>query len=91
MDRVVTMSHSGPGSPKQRANRDQFPDASLQISGIVSTNSRCWHESTDCQLYRATTNRPVNVGSVVSITAGEAKARGYGLCSGCLRRLTGAK
>jgi hypothetical protein len=86
-----TMSHSGPGSPKQRANWDQFPDASLQISGVVSTHSRCWHENTDCSLYRATTNRPVKVGSVVSITAGKAKERGYGLCAGCLRRLTRVK
>ena len=60
-----------------------------QISG-VSTHGRCWHRGTDCPRYRATTNRPVTVGPVVRMTAGEAKALGYGLCSGCLKLLTSA-
>ena len=32
---------------------------------------------------RATTNRLVTVGPVEEMTAGEAKADGYGLCSEC--------
>jgi hypothetical protein len=82
------MSHSRP-DPKQLANWDRFPDTSLGMSG-VSTHGRCWHRSTDCGLYRATTNRPVTIGPVVQMTAAEAKARGYGLCSGCLKWLTSA-
>jgi hypothetical protein len=84
----TTMSHSRP-DPEQLARWDRFPDTSLRISG-VSTHGRCWHRSTDCPRYRATTNRPVAVGPVVPMTAGEAKARGYGLCSGCLKLLTSA-
>jgi hypothetical protein len=82
------MSHSQP-DPEQRARWDRFPDTSLGISG-VGTRGRCWHRSTDCPLYRATTNRPVTVGPVEEMTAGDAKARGYGLCSGCLKPLTSA-
>jgi len=84
----TTKDHSRP-DPEQSARWDRFPDANLQISG-VSTNGRCWHRGTDCPRYRATTNRPVTVGPVVRMTAGDAKALGYGLYSGCLRLLTSA-
>ena len=80
------MSHSRP-DPEQLARWDRLPDTSLRISG-VSTRGRCWHRSIDCPLYRATTNRAVTVGPVVPMTASEAKAQGYGLCSGCLKLLT---
>jgi len=83
-----TTSHSPPG-PEQLARWDRFPDTSLGISG-VSTHGRCWHRSINCSLYRATTNRPVTVGPVEKMTAGEAKAHGYGLCSRCLKLLTSA-
>jgi hypothetical protein len=83
-----TMSHSRPG-PEQLARWDRFPDTSLGISG-VSTHGRCWHRGTDCALYRGATNRAVTVGPIEEMTAGEAKARGYGLCSGCLKLLTSA-
>jgi hypothetical protein len=83
-----TMSHSRP-DPEQLARWDRLPDTSLGISG-VSTHGRCWHQSADCPLYRATTNRPVTVGPVEEVTAGEAKAHGYGLCSWCLKLLTSA-
>jgi hypothetical protein len=56
----------------------------------MTTRGRCWHESTDCPLYRATTNRPVKVGPVVPMTAGDAKALGYGLCWWCFKRLSSA-
>ena len=82
------MSHSRP-DPEQLARWDRFPDTSLQISG-VTTHGRCWHRSTDCSRYRATTNRSVTVGPVVPMTAGEAKTLGYGLCSECLKLLTSA-
>jgi hypothetical protein len=82
------MSHSRP-DPAQLARWDRFPGMSLGISG-VSTHGRCWHRNTDRSRCRATTNRPVTAGPVVRITAGEAKAVGYGLCSGCLKRLTSA-
>ena len=82
----TAMSHSRP-DPEQLARWDRFPDTSFGISG-VSMHGRCWHLSTDCPRYRATTNRPVTVGPVVPMTAGEAKAGGYGLCSGCLKLLT---
>ena len=85
----MSMSHSRP-APEQLARWDRFPDTSLGISGVTSTQGRCWHRSTDCPLYRATTNRSVTVGQVVSMTAGEAKAHRYGLCSGCLKLLTNA-
>ncbi len=75
------MSHSRP-DPEQMARRNRLPDTSLQIAG-VSTRGRCWHRGTVCSLYRA-----VTVGPVVQMTAGEAKARGYGLCSRCLKQLT---
>ena len=64
----TTMSHSRPG-PEQLARWDRFPATSLGISGVV-THGRCWHRSTDCALYQATTNRSVTVGPVVSMTAG---------------------
>ena len=83
-----TMSHSRP-DPEQLARWDRLPDTSLGISG-VSTHGRCWHQSADCPLYRATTNRQVTVGPVEEVTAGEAKAHGYGLCSWCLKSLTSA-
>jgi hypothetical protein len=83
-----TMSHSQPAQ-EQLARWNRFPDTSLGISGMT-TRGRCWHESTDCPLYRATTNRPVKVGPVVPMTAGEAKALGYGLCGRCFKRLTSA-
>ncbi len=78
------IGHSQP-DPEQLARWDRFPDMSLRISG-VSMHGRCWHRSIDCSLYRATTNRPVTVGPVEQMTAGEAKARGYGLCSRCLKQ-----
>lgn len=84
----MSMSHSRP-DPDQLARWDRLPDTSLQISG-VSMHGRCWHQSTDCPLYRATTNRPVTAGPVVRMTAAEAKAGGYGLCSACLKLLTSA-
>jgi len=84
----TTMSHSRPDQEQLRS-WDRLPDTSLGISG-VTTHGRCWHRSTDCPLYRATTNRPVTVGPVVPMTADEAKARGYGLCAGCLKLLTSA-
>ncbi len=80
------MSHSRP-SREQLAKWDIFPDTSLGISG-VSTHGRCWHRSTDCSLYQGATNRAVTVGPVEEMTAGEAKAHGYGLCSRCLKLLT---
>jgi hypothetical protein len=79
----MSMSHSRP-APEQLARWDRFPDTSLPISG-VSMHGRCWHQSTDCPLYRATTNRSVTAGPVVPMTAREAKAHGYGLCSACLK------
>jgi hypothetical protein len=77
----TTMGHSRPAA-EQLARWDRFPDTSLRISGVI-THGRCWHRSTDCPLYRATTNRLVTVGPVEQVTARKAKALGYGLCSRC--------
>jgi hypothetical protein len=82
----TNMSHSRP-DPAQLARWDGLPDTSLGASGVV-TNGRCWHQSIDCPLYRATTNRPVTVGRVVPMTAGEAKAGDWGLCYRCHKLLT---
>jgi hypothetical protein len=71
----------------------KFPQVRLPVcggSGWLTTRGRCWHRSTDCSRYRATTNRQVTIGPVVQMTAGKAKELGYGLCSGCLKRLTSA-
>lgn len=76
----TTMIQSRP-DPEQLVGGTRFPDTSLRMSG-VSAHGRCWHRSTDCPRYRVTTNRPVTVGPVVWMTAGEAKALGYGLSSG---------
>ena len=65
----TTRSHSRP-DPEQLRRWDRLPDTNLGISG-VTTHGRCWHRSTDCSLYRATTNRPVTVGPVVPMTAAE--------------------
>ena len=77
------------GQARKLALWDRFPDTSLGMSGVV-TRGRCWHESTDCQGYQGPTNRPVTVGPVVRRTAADAKARGYGLCWWCFKRLTSA-
>jgi hypothetical protein len=77
----TTMSHSRP-HPLQLARWDRFPDTSLRILGVI-THGRCWHRSRDCPGYRATTNRRVRVGPFKRVTAGKAKALGYGLCSRC--------
>jgi hypothetical protein len=82
------MRHSQPDA-KQLARWDRFPGTSLGMSG-VSMYGRCWHRSADCSLYRGAINRAVTVGPVVEMTAGEGKARGYGVCSGCLKLLTSA-
>jgi hypothetical protein len=84
----TTMSHSRP-HPVQLARWDKFPDTSLGISGVI-THGRCWHRSTECSFYRATTNRDVTVGRVVRMTARKAKRLDFGLCSGCLKWLTSA-
>jgi hypothetical protein len=85
----MSMRHSRP-DPVQLARWDGVPDTRLRISGVI-THGRCWHQSIDCPRYQATTtNRPVTVGQVVQVTAGEAKACGYGLCSACRKLLTSA-
>jgi hypothetical protein len=77
----MSMSHSQP-HPVQLARWNAFPDMNLGITGVV-TNGRCWHRSTDCQRYRATTNRGVAVGPVKPMTARQARDQGWGLCSKC--------
>ncbi len=84
----TTNDHSRP-APEQLDRWGRFPDTSLERSGVV-TRGRCWHESTDCQGYQGPTNRQVTVGPVKEMTAGEAKAHGYGLCWWCFKRLTSA-
>jgi hypothetical protein len=77
----MNMSHSRPG-PEQLARWEGFPDTSLEISGVV-THGRCWHRSTECSLYQATTNRRVTIGPVERMTARQAKEQSWGLCSEC--------
>jgi hypothetical protein len=72
----MNMSHSRPG-PEQLARWEGFPNTSLGISGVV-THGRCWHRSTECSLYRATTNRLVTVGPVERMTARQGERRGLG-------------
>ena len=61
----MSMRHSRPG-PEQLARWAGFPATSLGISGVIM-HGRCWHRSTECSLYRATTNRLVTVGPVEQI------------------------
>jgi hypothetical protein len=84
----TTMSHNSPHR-NQLARWNTFPDTSLGISGVV-THGRCWHRNKECRLYLGPTNRDVTVSRVAEMTAGEAKACGYGLCFECHRLLTSA-
>jgi hypothetical protein len=77
----MSLSHSQP-HPVQLARWNAFPDTDLEVTGVV-THGRCWHRSTECQLYRATTNRGVTVGPVEQMTARQARDHGWGLCAKC--------
>jgi hypothetical protein len=82
----MSVKHKPP-SPAALARWDEIPDKSLQTLGMV-TPGRCWHKSEECGKYRTvTTSRNVMVNPVAHVTAGEAKACGYGLCSECARLL----